>query len=365
MALRSLPLIFLLLLLAAAPLVAPQSSSSPLPPRQNNVDFWSSSTLQSHLSKYRGYDSCLMFYEPSSEASQRLSGAFARIAEILEAGTSASSLVMVFFDCTQDDLSASLCSSLHVTKYPTVLYLSEGTPANTRAFKGSIDVPEQLRDWIISNRFLTRWDTLDGKIYGAFHAALSAAVRAVVPKSVIGLFAKEQEESVKEIGLSLENDRLDGDGAAIAGELEEAYKQSSLLLSSLLAPSSPASQTNDDVFMALHAGMLWDDASSVERNCVIDLTLDYCTRVVSSLATATPVDESMTNEEYTEVLMEKLSTQEPYCGVFELCFDVDFNSATCRPDVCPFNNNMACKYVNACMDESVLGEYRSIMGGDA
>jgi len=71
--------------------------------REHNLDHWDSDTLAYYLDNYPGYDLAVMFYARWDDNSQRLAPYWNRMAEILDAGSSQSKLIMV---------SNALCCSI-------------------------------------------------------------------------------------------------------------------------------------------------------------------------------------------------------------------------------------------------------------
>ena len=63
--------------------------------REHNLDHWDSDTLAYYLDNYPGYDLAIMFYARWDTNSQRLAPYWNRIAEILDAGSNQSKLIMV------------------------------------------------------------------------------------------------------------------------------------------------------------------------------------------------------------------------------------------------------------------------------
>ena len=101
------------------------------------------------------------------------------------------------------------------------------------------------------------------------------------------------------------------------------------------------------------------------RSCVVDLSLDYCTRV-SSRVTTDYLDELETIPEadypklsdLDALLNNRTDAVEPYCSTFTECYVEEFqDEAKCRADACPFKNEVACRYVANCLDARIKKEY--------
>eukprot|EP00551_Chaetoceros_affinis_P006997 CAMPEP_0203684938 /NCGR_PEP_ID=MMETSP0090-20130426/48290_1 /ASSEMBLY_ACC=CAM_ASM_001088 /TAXON_ID=426623 /ORGANISM="Chaetoceros affinis, Strain CCMP159" /LENGTH=575 /DNA_ID=CAMNT_0050554121 /DNA_START=66 /DNA_END=1793 /DNA_ORIENTATION=- len=146
-----------------------------------------------------------------------------------------------------------------------------------------------------------------------------------------------------------------------------------------------------DVFTVLHKTDGWnskistntesDSKLSIAENqwyiikaCVVDLALDYCTRFSKKatndyLETISLENESENNTNkypsFTEMetqLRQWINDREPYCGSFDECVSGNFDDEEkCRPEACPFTNDGACRYVNGCLSDSIMGEYRDYL----
>jgi len=190
-------------------------------------------------------------------------------------------------------------------------------------------------------------------------------------------------------------------------ELSNAMLHASYIMESFLFPVEPKSTGADagegqtavpppyvDVFAALSTTGAWeakeiltsdgtntnadplstDPADKVDpyllKNCAVDLTLDYCTRLTTRDTTAF-LDELMNADpnapypsllELDELLQNRTANKEPYCAKFETCFADEFKGEGCRPSKCPFRNDMACRYIGACLDPNIRGEYAEALG---
>jgi len=181
-------------------------------------------------------------------------------------------------------------------------------------------------------------------------------------------------------------------------KLSQGAEHASLIISTLLFPenvdvkssSSPSDGEDDpdhatsakdtDVFSVLST--TWQDYSRVGeillsteytdeekrtplmQSCVIDLSLDYCTRFLNKKITDTydmlsaEADVSSLSKEEREAILADIDARsEPYCDIIESCMTNNFDSVECRPETCPLENPMGCQYTNTCMDKSLLKEY--------
>ena len=104
------------------------------------------------------------------------------------------------------------------------------------------------------------------------------------------------------------------------------------------------------------------------RSCVVDLSLDYCTRV-STRVTTDYLDEleKIPEADYPKLsdldalLANRTDEVEPYCTAFTECYVEEFKEESCRPESCPFKNEVACRYVANCLDARIKQEYREAL----
>ena len=120
---------------------------------------------------------------------------------------------------------------------------------------------------------------------------------------------------------------------------------------------------------AATAGQLSDEY--VLRSCVVDLSLDYCTRVSARVTTdyldeleRLPEADYPSLADLDELLSNRTDAIEPYCSTFSKCYLEEFKDeedgdakSKCRPESCPFKNEAACRYVANCLDARIKKEY--------
>ncbi len=380
--------------------------------------------------KYVGIDASIMFYAQWCKNCHKFAPVWDTIGQIVHAGTTESNLIMALFNCELDNQHTKLCDAAGVTHYPTLMYVGAGrfhdsdpvTSAiagskaagpygpsklpRTVKFQGNLNVGDSVLDWIKAMRgFSTwhRWSSLEGGklrwIRSIFKNPFikkkaepnkgKKALPIGIPsglnvgstsngKAPISSYALEKElKTAKEKVKNAEKDLED---------TKQASTHAAFLIDSFLFPTS----TNDtdaegnsievpvDVFTTMNKTNAWDiplDGSSgndnglIMKSCVIDLTLDYCTRF-SSKATTDYLDSiaSLPNEKYPSFtdmetqLLAAIKEVEPYCASFSSCYETDFLDAeVCKPPTCPFKNDAACRYVNGCLSENIKKEYEDIL----
>jgi len=115
-----------------------------------------------------------------------------------------------------------------------------------------------------------------------------------------------------------------------------------------------------------------DKEAYILQSCVVDLSLDYCTRLSSKLTTdylnvlessssSGDVTEYPTLTEMEDQLVSIIKDTEPYCALLNECYIGGFTGDGCRPLACPFGNAGACRYVAACLLPKVAGEYGEVV----
>ncbi len=114
-----------------------------------------------------------------------------------------------------------------------------------------------------------------------------------------------------------------------------------------------------------------DEHPTILRSCVLELAIDYCTRLTTratkvylEILNAIPESDPFpTLDEIEEYLLDNVKSQEPYCGLIESCMATNFEKEEeCRPQKCPFENESACTYVESCLDPDIQNEYGVALG---
>ena len=126
------------------------------------------------------------------------------------------------------------------------------------------------------------------------------------------------------------------------------------------APSAPPPAVDKDTLI--------QNDDFVLRSCLMELSLDYCSRFSDKLAldwldrldntiidqwTADLVNSTALEAEFLQLLEE----QEPYCVVLESCLTLNMEPAECRPPTCPFVDPTACRYLSSCFHPDVQRHY--------
>jgi len=387
-----------------------------------------------HIKHYTGIDAGIMFYAQWCENCHRFAPVWDAIATMLQAGSTQSNLIMALFNCEQDDTHVKLCDAAGVTHYPTLMFVGAGPFPDitgsllertgmrkkskrkrlkrTMKFRGDLNVGDSVLDWIKVMRGLStwyKWNYGDGgwlKFWrnGISHTlgmllgtkknmggntdvgtalpvgippGFGGLINGEVPSSGSYVLQKELKAAEKKVD-GLEKDLEDYKlAAAHAGYLIEAF-----LFPPLVGTKGDLNGHNAtkpaDAFTEMMERDVWsiDTETSQEvdaivlKSCVVDLTLDYCTRLSTKLTTdylnslvSLPDDKYPSFVEMETILKDQLKDEEPYCAILHSCYTDDFKRAECRPAICPFAHNAgACTYVASCLTEFVQEEYAIALG---
>ncbi len=282
----------------------------------------------------------------------------------------------------------------------------------TVKFQGNLNLGDSVLDWIRTMQGLSKWHqwghddggwlkTIRSLFMNPFDKKKKAknsqknALPVGVPPGMNGLSggsATSKSAYVLEKELKEANSKLE----TMKKELDDnkhATTHAGYLIDSFLFPkmknvtedgSDTSGKTEPlDVFSLVNEVNGWDatinvtkseeisvekHASAIVKACVIDMTLDYCTRVSKRLTNQYLEDiASLSQENYPSFAeMEQqlrgiVKDKEPYCGIFDECYSGSFKDDKCRPSDCPFKNDAGCMYLNSCLSDSILDEYKQVV----
>ena len=106
----------------------------------------------------------------------------------------------------------------------------------------------------------------------------------------------------------------------------------------------------------------------------METSLDYCQRLaepvsnklVEELLAANLSEKELqaASEKMETLIMDEVAKREPYCGILDQCIISNMKDPKCRPKKCPFNNELACRMLNSCTDDSLVKEYADALNLD-
>jgi hypothetical protein len=381
--------------------------------RERNLDHWDGDTLAFYLDNYMGHDVAVMFYAQWDRNSHSLAPLWDRIATEFDAGSSESRLIMALFDCELNQQHIELCKALAITHYPTLMFVGAGpyhdtdpvtgailgsksagqmgiSPVwNTVRFQGNWQYGDAIMDWIRTMQALSNWHTWStegfGKKLRSFFLPQKKGKKTSLPVGVPGgnslpasaLTATGSSSSASASSTSGDSAINTAKVQSLEVEMESLKKtndlyeaavmRSSVQIDSLLFP------THTDVFQFLYTNKAWDtevsDSNDILRTCALEVSLDYCGRVGTNVATevvdaleAKGTLESITMEVLEKEVRDMINKKEPFCEVLENCLATGLQGDECRPKQCPFQSEAACRYVASCLDPSIQNEYSEAMG---
>ena len=337
--------------------------------RQHNLDYLDNETLRYYLSAPKeDYDVAVMFYAQWDRNSHNLAPTWGQIAHIKQAGTKESKLILALFDCESNHEHVQTCEEAGVTHYPTLLFLNlaeqklqRKTPTHGNQFGGNWQYGDAVLDWITAMQGLANWH----------RAGWGKRLRRM-------FFGKPKTPEEKALPLGIPHTSNDKILEHQQEELENLVQRSTAIVETLLFPIQDSTgnyvmeegkKKYTDVFSLLSKNEGWrSEDMSILRTCAMEVSLDYCQRFSSSkaeeLARGITDLDSITEydiEKLQKELLDLISDEEPYCVVIEDCIMSDMASDSCRPDHCPFNEKIACRYLTACLSESIHEEYKQAM----
>ena len=105
----------------------------------------------------------------------------------------------------------------------------------------------------------------------------------------------------------------------------------------------------------------------VLRTCVTELTVDYCDRIAThymeTWIDTWPLNKTITDEvfdQYQLQISSYINQTEPQCYYYvvqNVCTISNFTNSICQPNVCPFQDRTACRFLTACLTDQLYTEY--------
>jgi len=280
----------------------------------------------------------------------------------------------------------------------------------TVKFQGNLNVGDSVLDWVRTMQGLSRWhkwshmeggwlkmirslfiNPFEKKKKGKDKSNQNNSLPVGVPMMGHLSYSGSSNGSAKSpLVLQKELNEVENKVKSMKAESDKnklATEHAGLLIDSFLFPKvNDSSDGADekgalDVFSYMSEKSAWNkttdsiegsevsiekDEEIVVKTCVVDMTLDFCTRLSTKLTTKyldglDLLDEYPSFSEMEAQLRDIVKDAEPYCAKFDDCFANGFKDEDCRPTVCPFKNDSACIYVGACLSNAVMKEYKDAL----
>lgn len=364
--------------------------------RERNLDHWDGDTLAYYLDEYRGNDVAIMFYANWDRNSHALAPYWDRIATVLDAGNSKSRLVMSLFDCELNAAHAELCSALNIEAYPTLMFVGSGPyhdtdpvtktvfgkrsagimgeapVSNTVKFQGNWQYGDAILDWIRTMQALSNWHLWTTTGFGRRlrnfllpHKTPNKPLPVGVPRNGAAGGARPALDYAETKALEHHVEALTN----ATNQLEKMVLRSDGMMQNMLLP-----QSDQDMFAVMKEEEVWksyEKDTTTEKqlilySCLTQMALDYCQRVSKKVAfdmvteleaAGASLDEMMAMPTLEQDILNLVTKKEPYCGLMDQCVLNNFKDKECRPNTCPFQNDVACRYLTSCLDPDVQSEY--------
>lgn len=371
--------------------------------RERHLDHLDSDTLAYYLDEYPGFDTAVLFYAQWDSHSRTLAPYWAKIAENMDAGTSTSNLVMALFDCELNVAHSELCQAAGITHYPTMMFIGSGPYHDSNPFSnvlgkpskrtyGTYPVPnavmfpgawqytDSISDWIVTMQALSKWHIWTTQGFGRRLRNLFIPQRSKQSELPVGVPGRAAPPTSASSGAdsSLKVQSLEEQLEQyqdITGQLEKMATRSSNFLDTVLVGNSGGGDGNSDMFTMLHEEQAWAKSTrpkaEILRNCVAELSLDYCQRLSQAKANTLvddlmsqgmAVDEIIATENLEQLILDRIGEIEPYCLLLDNCVITDFAGEECQPQECPFRNQSACQYLTSCLNPALQEEYAEALG---
>jgi hypothetical protein len=320
----------------------------------------------------------------------------------MNAGSSKSNLIMGLFDCEVNNAHTLLCEAAGVTAYPTLMFIGSGpfhdidpvtktllgveksvgimgpSPVpNTVKFQGNWQYTDSIYDWIRTMQGLSRFHWWSTKGFGRRLRNFMLPLKTTDEPLPVGIPGR----SASLMPYSSSSSTPSGTaGTGFSGKSQDVDEIGKILdrTTTMMESVLLGHGNYTDMFKLLDERNAWVDKNTntpldeVYRNCVLEIALDYCQRVAVNVGTKIVEDLENSGLSTDGVLaasanlekdiLSKLSEQEPYCGIIETCVLNDMKEEACRPNLCPFVNDSACRYLSSCTHPSMIQDYAEALG---
>jgi thiol-disulfide isomerase/thioredoxin len=284
-------------------------------------------------------------------------------------------------------------------------------PRRTAKFRGNWQYGEQILDWIRFNHAWSSWKNLSYDhplvrfIRNSFTLPFLRTSLRQNPSRNVAMGGTSKVDESLPVGIPASGNTNMAMGGSTSSyedklllkktedaldlkiqqskEMEKAATHLSYVLDALLLPTATnisaatasnvtTNETTKDIFQHMTTNNVYtrtrtdptDHEALILYSCVVDLSLDYCNRVLVHIVN----DESFLNSfagiktvtltDIEKAMMDERDKIEPFCTTLDECVPSNFLPADkCQPAICPFRNDLACRYVSTCFDPQIYDTY--------
>ena len=364
--------------------------------RHDHLDYLDVDTVKYYIENTQetlDYDVAIMFYAQWSSHCHTLAPMWDQISRVLQAGTKSSKIMIGLFDCEDSKEHEAVCQQLHIKQYPTLAYfsmagkkhhLSMKSPKHVTQFKGNWQYGDAILDWVravsaLSQYHRSGWgNKVRNMIFGSSSRnkkmGRDAAKQTAAEQLPVGVPQTMSDT------LELQSLRKE------MNQTVSLAVRTSAMMQVLFVPVrdkdhrypilSDSHKNYTDMYAMLQDMDAWGKQSlqttnMVLRTCVTELTMDYCDRMATqymeSWIDTWPLNQTITDEvfdEYQYQMSKYINQTEPQCQYYvvqNVCTVSNFTNPLCQPKTCPFQDRTACRFLTACLTESLQTEYAAAL----
>ena len=257
--------------------------------------------------------------------------------------------------------------------------MGESPVPNTVKFQGNWQYYESILDWIKTMQALSRWHiwSTDGfgqrlRTFFLPKRKKNVQLPVGVPGSSSGSSSGTATKAATNQDIEFLEQKVKAHKTATEDMTKAATRAATMMDSVLFGD-----EKSGDMFTFLDERDAWKDTKSysslddIYRVCTMEVSLDYCqrladpvgTKVVDDLIASDLTSDQLVaaSENIEKLIMEEIAKEEPYCAILDDCIASHMGAETCRPKVCPFENNAACLLLTSCKDPSIIKEYAEVL----
>jgi thiol-disulfide isomerase/thioredoxin len=282
----------------------------------------------------------------------------------------------------------------------------------TAKFRGNWQYGEQILDWIRFNHAWSSWKNLSYDhplirfIRNSFTLPFLRTSLRQNPSRNAALGASSKVDESLPVGIPASGNTNMGVKSSVSSyedklllkktqdaldlkiqqseEMEKAATHLSYVLDALLLPTTATNISTDnnsnatrnettmDIFQHMINNNVYtrtrtdptDQEALILYSCVVDLSLDYCNRVLvhivhdEAFLNSFAGSKTVTLTDIEKAMIHERDKIEPFCTILDECVPTNFNPPEkCQPAKCPFHNELACRYVSTCFDPQIYDTY--------